>query len=99
MIYRAIQLIQIFLADGRANGLTKVIQEVLADLKKKVFFTLVHTVYHRDFLQRLKGLVRDPGRWTEGLHKVRTSMRKRGVEGLVEGQAKLAQERFQSGGK
>ena len=56
-------------------------------------------MYHRDFLQRLKGLVRDPGRWTEGLHKARTSMRKRGVEGLVEGQAKLAQERFQSGGK
>ena len=33
MIYRAIQLIQIFLADGRTDGLTKVIQEVLADLK------------------------------------------------------------------
>ena len=31
MIYRAIQLIQIFLADG----LTKVIQEVLADLKRE----------------------------------------------------------------
>ena len=33
MIYRAIQLIQIFLADERTNELTKVIQEVLADLK------------------------------------------------------------------
>ena len=33
MIYRAIQLIQIFLADGRTDGRTKVIQEVLADLK------------------------------------------------------------------
>ena len=33
MIYRAIQQIQIFLADGRTNGRTKVIQEVLADLK------------------------------------------------------------------
>ena len=33
MIYRAIQLIQIFLAHGRAGGRTKVIQEVLADLK------------------------------------------------------------------
>ena len=33
MIYRAIQLIQIFLADGRTGELTKVIQEVLADLK------------------------------------------------------------------
>ena len=33
MIYRAIQLIQIFCAHGRTNGLTKVIQEVLADLK------------------------------------------------------------------
>ena len=33
MIYRAIQLIQIFLADGRTDELTKVIQEVLADLK------------------------------------------------------------------
>ena len=35
MIYRAIQLIQIFLADGRTGELTKVIQEVLADLKTK----------------------------------------------------------------
>ena len=33
MIYRAIQLIQIFLAHGRTNGRTKVIQEVLVDLK------------------------------------------------------------------
>ena len=33
MIYRAIQLIQIFLADGREDERTKVIQEVLADLK------------------------------------------------------------------
>ena len=32
MIYRAIQLIQIF-AHGRADGRTKVFQEVLADLK------------------------------------------------------------------
>ena len=40
MIYRAIQLIQIFLADertdGRTDGLTKVIQEVLADLNNDV---------------------------------------------------------------
>ena len=35
MIYRAIQLIQIFLADGRTDGLTKVFQEVLADLKSR----------------------------------------------------------------
>ena len=38
MIYRAIQLIQIFLADGRTDGRTKVIQEVLADLK--IMFTV-----------------------------------------------------------
>ena len=38
MIYRAIQLIQIFCAHGRAGGLTKVIQEVLADLK-------IHFIY------------------------------------------------------
>ena len=37
MIYRAIQLIQIFCAHGRTNGLTKVIQEVLADLKRVHF--------------------------------------------------------------
>ena len=39
MIYRAIQLIQIFLAHGRADertdGRTKVFQEVLADLKRR----------------------------------------------------------------
>ena len=33
MIYRNIQLIQIFLAHGRVDGRTKVFQEVLADLK------------------------------------------------------------------
>ena len=42
MIYRAIQLIQIFLAGGRTDGRTdertKVIQEVLADLKKEKNF-------------------------------------------------------------
>ena len=40
MIYRAIQLIQIFCAHGRTdertNGRTKVIQEVLADLKIQI---------------------------------------------------------------
>ena len=34
MIYRAVQLIQIFLAVGRADGRTEAFQEVLADLKK-----------------------------------------------------------------
>ena len=33
MIYRAVQLIQIFIAHGRADGRTKVFQEILADLK------------------------------------------------------------------
>ena len=36
MIYRAVQLIQIFLAHGRADGRTKVFQEVLADLKSEI---------------------------------------------------------------
>ena len=33
MIYIAVQLNQIFSADGRADGRTEVVQEVLADLK------------------------------------------------------------------
>ena len=33
MIYRALEVIQIFLAGGQASGRTKVFQEVLADLK------------------------------------------------------------------
>ena len=33
MIHRAVQLIQIFIAHGRADGRTKVFQEILADLK------------------------------------------------------------------
>ena len=33
MIYRALEVIQIFLAGGRTEGRTKVFQEVLADLK------------------------------------------------------------------
>ena len=34
MIYKAVEVIQIFLAGERTDGRTKVFQEVLADLKR-----------------------------------------------------------------
>ena len=37
MIYRALEVVQIFLAGGRADGWTEVFQEVLADLKSGIF--------------------------------------------------------------
>ena len=34
MIYKAVEVIWIFFADGRTDGLTEVFEEVLSDLKK-----------------------------------------------------------------
>ena len=50
MIYRAIQLIQIFLADGRTDERTKVFQEDLADLKKPPCSSLTRDFDKKDHL-------------------------------------------------